>query len=398
VGVSGLLATLPPRIGRWLPAGLVAATLLLALPLTLVPPWPAEFGPTSALRVLQEELEGRWLGTTSTADFVPVTVEVMPRPQPSLVAEYQSGGPVTRVNRASLPAGALVSGEVITPLRFRYLTSSPAPFPLRLFLHDFPGWRARVDGRRVETELGRPEGFLVIPVPAGEHVAEIAFESTPARRFAAGISFISLAVAAGLATRMGTRRVLEPGKPIGSHLGAAGRGVLAVALAAFLGRALFLEGSGLLHLESAGDQALPAQHDTYVDFGRQIALIGYDLPETVARPGETIRLTAYWKAQSSLQINYQVFVHLQAEDGRLVAQSDKLNPGDFPTKQWPLDRYVRDGHAIALPADIPPGRYRLSVGLWVAGDGWRVPVLDDRGYQLADHHVIEPPVEVVGRE
>jgi hypothetical protein len=215
---------------------------------------------------------------------------------------------------------------------------------------------------------------------------------------AAAISLISLAAVVGVAARIRGRRSVQSAVPVRSRLGVASWAILVVAVSLFGVRALFLEGSGLLHLESAGNRALPAQYDTYVNFGRQIALIGYDLPETVVRPDETIRLTAYWKAQTSLQINYQVFVHLQAEDGRLVAQSDKLNPGEFPTKQWPPDRYVRDEHEIALPADLPAGRYRLSVGLWVAGDGWRVPVLDDRGYQLADHLVIAQPVEVVAPE
>jgi hypothetical protein len=46
-----------------------------------------------------------------------------------------------------------------------------------------------------------------------------------------------------------------------------------------------------------------------------------------------------------------------------VTQSDKLNPGDFPTRKWPVDRYVRDRHTLTLPSDLAAGDYQLTVGL-----------------------------------
>ncbi|MGD2050545.1 MAG: hypothetical protein PVH03_13675, partial [Chloroflexota bacterium] len=92
--------------------------------------------------------------------------------------------------------------------------------------------------------------------------------------------------------------------------------------------------------------------------------------------------------------NYQVFVHLKDDEGNLVAQSDKLNPGDFPTKRWPVDKYVRDEHQILLPADLPPGEYQLSLGLWVVEDGWRLPLLNDAGEQIGDNYALSPPLIV----
>jgi hypothetical protein len=126
-----------------------------------------------------------------------------------------------------------------------------------------------------------------------------------------------------------------------------------------------------------------------VNFGEQIALIGYDLDGGHLTAGDNLDLTLYWQALQPLDINYQVFVHLQAEDGTLVAQSDKLNPGDFPTGRWPVDRYVRDEHVLAIPAGLPPGVYRLSAGLWVVSEGWRLPLLDESGLQVGDHYTAE---------
>jgi hypothetical protein len=150
---------------------------------------------------------------------------------------------------------------------------------------------------------------------------------------------------------------------------------------------LIFEPAGILHYNSSGKTAEPAQVPVYADFGEQVALLGYDRSNTSAAAGESIYLTLYWKAQQPLQINYQVFIHVLGPDG-LVAQSDKLNPGDFPSRRWPDDKYVRDEHEILLPPDLPPGQYEIATGVWVQSDGWRLPVLDGRGEQVGDRFTL----------
>ena len=142
----------------------------------------------------------------------------------------------------------------------------------------------------------------------------------------------------------------------------------------------------LFHLESTGNVAIPAQHDVYADFGGQAALLGYDSPEHVV-PGESAEVAVYWKAQREMEINFQVFLHLLTPEDALAAQSDKLNPGEFPTKRWPMDKYVRDVHRLDIPQDLPPGTYRLSTGMWVQEEGWRLPLFDEDGRQIGDHFV-----------
>jgi hypothetical protein len=137
-----------------------------------------------------------------------------------------------------------------------------------------------------------------------------------------------------------------------------------------------------------------ADFESKVNFGNQISLIGYDLPKDPATPGDALTITAYWKSQQAIDINYQVFVHLLDTNNNLVAQSDKLNPGDFPTRRWPLDKYVRDVHHIELPQGLQPGNYRWSIGLWVASDGWRLPLLGENGEQVSDSFIIPELLEL----
>ncbi|NLF64887.1 MAG: hypothetical protein GX579_09825 [Chloroflexi bacterium] len=381
IAAEALVRQLGGRAARWLPALLVGLIILAGLPLLQVPPWSGEAWDTSVAGVLAEEMRGRWLGTTSTADFVPATVDVIPRPTEQVVEAMRANEIPDRVNRATLPPGTTVRAEQVRPLLARYVVSSAEPFPLRLFQFAFPGWEARVDGEPVATEVGRPEGFLVIPVPAGEHVVEVALRATPPQRAAWLVSALAALVAGAVALWLHRRR--PAAQPAAAPVSDAPAGpVLAAVAAAALLYGLLAAG-GWLHVESSGYQAIPAEHDLFASLNGEIALIGYDAPEE-AHAGQTVTVTLYWKAQRAAAENYQVFVHLLWPDGTIVTQSDKLNPGEFPTRRWPLDRYVRDQHRLMLPPDLPPDDYRLTAGLWLQAEGERLPVVDDMGQPLDD--------------
>jgi len=375
-----------PFTRAWIMAALVSLPIILGLPLSQPAPWP-DFGPVNMLRMTEIEWKGRWLGTTSTADFVPATVDIVPERKGNVVQGFYEGRPLDRVNRVTLPEGAVVEAEMVRPLLTRYHVNTPEDTLLRLFQFDFPGWVVRVDGQVVETELARPEGFIVIPVPAGRHVVEVEFGSTPARTLAAVISWLALAGALVVAWRVpggewASGRVGE----WASGLAKPDRAVLVAVVAITAVHLLALQPLGWLHLHSTGYTAEPAAVEVWADFGEQVALIGYSASTMEAEPGDAVDVMLYWKAQRSLEINYQVFVHVLGPGGELVTQSHKLNPGEFPTRRWPLDRYVWDGHELLLPPDMPPGEYAVATGLWVQAEGWRLPLLDENGEQISDNY------------
>ncbi len=382
----------------WLPALAVAVILFLALPLAEVAPWAPEPWDTSARAVSEIERQGRWLGTTSTADFVPATVDTIPRPVDQMLADFAVERPLDRVNWATVPEGVTIETEHVRPLLTRYHVRAGDSFLLRLFQFDFPGWVVRIDGEEVETELGRPEGFLVAPVPEGEHVVEVAFVETPMRKLSwlvSGISVVLAGLGVAIIFRIASRKpkgkwAWEPEReavgvqPASRHMTLYVAGAVMVVFASYL----VLSPMGLLHYQSTGNVAQPAENDVYSNFDGQLALIGYTAPATV-RAGETVEVTLFWKAQQAMEINFQVFLHLTRSDGTIVAQSDKLNPGDFPTRRWPPDKYVRDLHRIVVPAETGPGLYTLSTGMWVQDEGWRLPLVDENGEQIGDHYVIQ---------
>ncbi len=391
IGLDGVLQwenlklTLIWRSG--LIASWVALPLILSLYLTQPAPWP-DFGDVFPLRMSLIEQKGRWLGTTSTADYVPATVDSIPRRNEEMVRGFYEGEPLDRVNRYTIPEDAAVVAEELSPLHFQYQVDTQEPFLLRLFLFDFPGWQVRIDGQLVETELGLPEGFIVVPVQAGVHLVDVCFGSTPARTMAWTISLLALSITLIVAYRLrkSERQLVETVSQ--QDWGLQDKVVLGSVLGLFLLTIFALGPMGILHMSSTGMVAEPAEVGMFANFGDQIALIGADLSETAVSPGDEVEVTLYWKAQQPIDINYQSFVHLLTEEGTLVAQSDHLNPGDFPTKRWPLDKYVLDTHRLVVPADLSSGTYNVKVGLWVQNEGWRLPLFDEVGTQIDDGQMI----------
>ncbi len=378
-------------------AGLAAllAILATALPLTSPPPW-GEFGPVNPRRMLQVELDGRARGTTSADDFLPAGVEVVPGPQASLIASYQGSGPVDKVNRATLPAGAQVEVLYHGPLEDRFRVLSPEDFAFRLFTFNFPGWTAAVDGKQTPIETAKPDGFITFPVPAGRHEVRVWLGNTPARWLGQAMSLLSgLSVLGLLGMRLWFRQ--EVSSPVSPPLERNQALAFGLLLLAFGGMRLVAERAGWLTLHSSGQTVLVAGRQQYAELGGKIALLAYDLPRGRVHAGDRygVPLTLYWKRTGPVAENYQVFVHLVGPDGALWGQSDELNPAGFPTSRWPDDQYVRDEHVALLRPDAPPGVYRLQVGLWLQTSGERLPVRTAGGELIGDVVQLVDTIEVL---
>jgi len=132
--------------------------------------------------------------------------------------------------------------------------------------------------------------------------------------------------------------------------------------------------------------------------GRSVRLMGYDLPDGAVRAGETLSLTLYWQCLEAMTTSYTVFVHLLDAQGKVVAQQDVLPEGGaFPTIGWPPGGVIADPHSIPLPKDVPPGSYRVEVGMYDASSGERLPVFDAAGQRVAlDRVLLDTPVQVDG--
>ncbi|NDJ53981.1 MAG: hypothetical protein GYB68_12985 [Chloroflexi bacterium] len=347
----------------------------LALPIFSPPGW-GDFGPTDRQAMLDFELNGLALGTTSTGDYVPAQVDVVPGPNPDLLASYEVG-PIDRVNRVTLPPDAAVEQLDHQATSMTFMVSSDEFFVLRLYHFYFPGWRATIDDQPVDIEIARPEGFMTLPIPPGQHEVRVWLGLTPVRRIASVLSFLTLAALALIAWRW--QAPAQPDRPTVSALDIDLRW-LAAALAAML----VIGWTGVVQPRSSGLEPIPMEtaHHRYLQGG--VDFLGYDLPRTTVRPGDQLDLTLYWQAREPVAGNYQTFVHLTTLPQHTWGQLEKLNPGDYPTTRWPLQRYVRDDYQLVVPLGTPPGEYTLRAGLWDLGSGARQLVLEEDGTILGD--------------
>ncbi|MGD2207444.1 MAG: hypothetical protein PVH17_11770, partial [Anaerolineae bacterium] len=115
----------------------------------------------------------------------------------------------------------------------------------------------------------------------------------------------------------------------------------------------------------------PISHPARADFAGQIELLGYD----TTHQEETLAVTLHWRCLEPPTADYVVFVHLLDAAGNLIAQHDgQPRDGTYPTSVWDTDEVATDEHALSLPPDLPPGDYRLRVGLYRLETGERLPV------------------------
>ena len=100
--------------------------------------------------------------------------------------------------------------------------------------------------------------------------------------------------------------------------------------------------------------------------GESIHLCGYRLSQQDRlRAGETLTVTLYWESATPPQEDFTIFVHLVDADDHLVGQHD--GPPllrYYPTSRWIPNVMVPDPHPIALNNNLPPGTYRLLVGMY----------------------------------
>ncbi|MBC7812620.1 MAG: hypothetical protein H7175_15805, partial [Burkholderiales bacterium] len=109
-------------------------------------------------------------------------------------------------------------------------------------------------------------------------------------------------------------------------------------------------------------------HAEYLD--GDLELLGYWLSQPTAAPGDSVLAVLYWRANAILPRNYNLSVHLlsrpsENEAVESVAQADRVNMGQIPSKVWPPGMVVRKFVWLTLPDNLPtPVSYQLMARVW----------------------------------
>jgi hypothetical protein len=357
----------------------LAALWVFSLTWTFAPDYepPPALGTPAGL-AQYERVTGQ-LGTTSTGEFVPVSVRELP-PAEGLAAAYSQASIIPRLNHP--PAGVTVRSQAATVRSATAEISADAPATIVFDLIYFPGWRATVDGQNTSITPTDPHGLISVGVPAGEHSVAVSFGPTPLRATAAALSL--LAVVAVLVLGLGVRgwRLRMRGLGMGAPAERGWRRHAVLILLTLIGlgvvRAAAIDGRESVFARTRFDGAAVRGVDAPLDvnFEDQLVLLGYDARGLSLPADGRLALTLYWRAQNAPVVDYSTTVQVHDAAGNIWGQADSQHPGRQPASRWRTDQYARDEHSISVLPGAPPGEYGLFVGVYQV-DGPALSVLDD---------------------
>lgn len=131
------------------------------------------------------------------------------------------------------------------------------------------------------------------------------------------------------------------------------------------------------------------------NLGDKIALIGYALDRTAARPGEAFHLTLYWRALARMTHDYSVFTQVLGENQQIWAQKDAWpQGGNAPTSTWQPGQVIEDRYELVVRQDAPAGVYDLQVGMYLGATGERLNLLGEGGH-VQDDRILLGKVRIV---
>ncbi len=148
-----------------------------------------------------------------------------------------------------------------------------------------------------------------------------------------------------------------------------------------------------LFIAESGQAALMRQPLNLV-FGNQIALSGIRWQWA----GTEMRVGLLWQSLADGLQEYKVFVHLLDDSGAVVRQYDALPCAwNCPTSQWQAGQWIED-EAILSFAGLPPGFYRLAIGLYDPATGERLPVLAGDTAVPDAYFILPQPITIQARQ
>ena len=110
------------------------------------------------------------------------------------------------------------------------------------------------------------------------------------------------------------------------------------------------------------------------NFGDKIRLLAHELDKQAVAPGDEIFAQLYLRSLAPMDINYNVSVRLLDAQGNPIWSEDGW-PWGAATRDWPVGDVRPDGHHVRIPANTPPGLYKLTMSFYEPATLATLPVL-----------------------
>ncbi len=106
--------------------------------------------------------------------------------------------------------------------------------------------------------------------------------------------------------------------------------------------------------------------------GAHLSINGLETTPTPG-PGDLLRVTLLWEAESTPGADYTVFVHALNGNGALISQHDAPpQGGSASTSSWTPDMRILDVHEFAVPEDFISNELQITAGMYDTQSGARL--------------------------
>ncbi|MGJ3239224.1 MAG: 6-pyruvoyl-tetrahydropterin synthase-related protein [Anaerolineae bacterium] len=253
-----------------------------------------------------------------------------------------------------------------------------------------PGWRAQVNGERVEVFATGEAGVLGLELPAGTHQVTVWYGQTTTQRVANLLSISALVLVLAFAWRLHSQR---PASALAGDRRAEWLPLLVIVIvgcASFALKTIWIDRTNTpLRTVRLVDGALQGlAHPLAVNFGDALRLIGADAP-TTAQSGGDYTLTLYWRLQDApLDADYSVLAQIVDARDVIISETTQFYPGRLATRNWLTDYYLTDKLTLSIPEHTPPTNHHLQIGVFDSASGERLDVLNTQGNPIGQDALI----------
>jgi 4-amino-4-deoxy-L-arabinose transferase-like glycosyltransferase len=109
--------------------------------------------------------------------------------------------------------------------------------------------------------------------------------------------------------------------------------------------------------------------------GGVVELQGYGIEPQPLRAGEAVDLTTHWRVLSDTASPLMVWVHFRAvgqPEGPETHFADDFPLPGLLSELGSGPQHVSVRRRLSVPPNLAPGRYRVLIGVWNPGSGWRL--------------------------
>jgi hypothetical protein len=112
------------------------------------------------------------------------------------------------------------------------------------------------------------------------------------------------------------------------------------------------------------------------NLGGKVEIVGARVNPGRLSPGESAKVTVFFKVLEPMTADYMIFVHAEDADGRV----DRINAdhaplgGMRPTSTWKVGEVLPDEFSIYVPPGMPVRGLNLLMGLWDPKTDARLPL------------------------